>query len=305
MKAKRLNEENRLGQDASTTPLQSSVLEHRSARLRTDIPLSVVLGGGGVRGLAHLGVLEGLCERGFQISEMVGTSVGALILTYYAAVGLDVPTLKELGLTMSSRHLLTWALLRRAPGLVQKRWKHFAGSIPDYLERLSKASIDSLHHGVERIGLVSFDTVGQEEILFHNYQRELLLEDALRGAVAIPMIFPPRKCFAGKRELHLIDGGITNRLPVDQLFKPPFQPRQILAVDISNRPEHQAENLKKINRLRRKHPTIPIEVVCPDTLGKATIVYRTKGLQELIDSGKSVLESLLDAQPAAFPKRKR
>ncbi len=268
--------------------------------LRKDLPLSVVLGGGGVRGLAHLGVLEVLSEQGFQLAEIVGTSVGALILTYYAAVGLDVPTMRKLGLGMSSRHLLGWAFLRRFSPPIQHRFRRLAGIIPEYLDRLSNLPGDRLFHGVERIGLVAYDLEHREEIVFHNLQQELLLNDALRGAVAIPGIFPPRECLAGSRKLRLIDGGVTNKLPVDKLFSEPFQPAQILVVDISNRIEHRQENSLKINQLQAQFPQIPIVTVTPDTLGKATVLYRTNGLESLIESGKIVTQRLLKETGSLF-----
>ena len=59
-------------------------------RLRRDRPISLVLGAGGVRGLAHVGVLQVLSDRGFHVTEMTGTSVGALIIAFYAAVGAGV-----------------------------------------------------------------------------------------------------------------------------------------------------------------------------------------------------------------------
>jgi len=120
--------------------------------------------------MAHVGVLEVLVARGFQISEMVGASVGALILAFYAAVGLDVPTLKDFGINLTSRHLLAWAWLRRAPASVRQRFLHRAGSIPEALERLAEASGDPLHHGVQRIGLVAYDLIAREEVFFHNLQ---------------------------------------------------------------------------------------------------------------------------------------
>jgi predicted acylesterase/phospholipase RssA len=88
-------------------------------RLNKDKPLSIVLGGGGVRGMAHVGLLESLIERDFRIAEMVGTSVGALIISFYAAVGLSLSEMRELGLNLTSRQLLAWAWLRRAPRWVQ------------------------------------------------------------------------------------------------------------------------------------------------------------------------------------------
>ena len=72
-------------------------------------PLSLALGAGGVRGFAHIGVLEALAEQGFSVSEIVGSSAGAIIAAFYAAVGLSLPELREFGLNLTSQHLFAWA----------------------------------------------------------------------------------------------------------------------------------------------------------------------------------------------------
>src|SRR5690349_18478505 len=126
-------------------------VEQCGVALRRDLPVSLALGAGGVRGLAHVGVLEALGDAGFAVNEMVGTSVGALILAFYAGVGMDVETLRSTGLGLTSRHLLAWAWLRRAPEGVRRRFAWRAGPIPGCLDQLAGASWDRLHHGVERI----------------------------------------------------------------------------------------------------------------------------------------------------------
>ena len=260
------------------------------SQLDARLPLSLALGAGGVRGMAHVGVLEVLVARGFQISEMVGASVGALILAFYAAVGLDVPTLKDFGINLTSRHLLAWAWLRRAPASVRQRFLHRAGIIPEALERLAEASSEPLHHGVQRIGLVAYDLIAREEVFFHNLQENFPLADATRGAVAIPRVYPPRDCIIGEQRMRLIDGGVTNLLPIDYLFTPPFRPQQILAVDVSNRAQQRQINLAKVQALSRAHPCTPVAVLQPDTLGHATLIYRREELQSLIDSGSRAAE---------------
>ena len=51
--------------------------------------ISLVLGSGGARGLAHIGVIRVLEERGYKITSIAGCSVGALIGGIYAAGKLD------------------------------------------------------------------------------------------------------------------------------------------------------------------------------------------------------------------------
>ena len=52
--------------------------------------VSLVLGSGGARGLAHIGVIQVLEEKGFDIRSISGSSMGALIGGIYAAGKLDV-----------------------------------------------------------------------------------------------------------------------------------------------------------------------------------------------------------------------
>ena len=51
--------------------------------------VALVLGGGGARGYAHIGVIEVLQERGYEIIAVAGTSMGALIGGLHAAGTLD------------------------------------------------------------------------------------------------------------------------------------------------------------------------------------------------------------------------
>ena len=265
--------------------------EQTLARLDPRRPLSLALGAGGVRGMAHVGVLEALVARGFHVTEIVGASVGALILAFYAGVGMDVETLRAFGINLTSRHLLAWAWLRRAPDALRRRFQHRAGIIPESLERLAAASGGRLHHGVERIGVVAYDLIAREEVFFHNLQADFALDDATRGAVAIPRVYPPRDCTLGGRRLRLIDGGVTNLLTVDYLFAPPFRPQQVLAVDVSSRARQRRANLAKVEALGRAYPDIPVAVLQPDTLGRATLIYRRAELQALIDSGRRAADA--------------
>jgi NTE family protein len=272
------------------------VESHVGEGLDRSRPLSLVLGAGGVRGMAHVGVLEVLRERGFRPTEIVGTSVGGLILAFYAAVGLDEVELRALGTALSSRQLLVWALSRRLPEPLASRVSRGAGIVPGSLDRLGRASWETLHHGVERIGLVAFDLFARREMLFHSARPSIPLEDATRGAAAIPGIFPPRRCRLDGRTAALVDGGVTNHLPVDTLFAGPFRPEQVLAVDVSSTERQRALNLAKLEALRRRYPHVPIHVVKPATIGYATVLYRSAVGPELVDSGRRAAAAALGSE---------
>lgn len=247
-----------------------------------------------MRGFAHIGVLEALVERGFTISEIVGSSAGAIIGAFYAAVGLSLPELRAFGLNLTSRHLLRWALLRRLPARVRQRYAHLAGIIPGHLERLANTAGRELQHGVERLGIVCYDVKQREEVFFHNLQDDFPLEEAARGSAAIPGFFPSRRCVIAEREYRLVDGGVINKLPVDKLFVPPFRPAQILAVDVSNVQPIRDANRARIEALRQRHPNVPIVILTPDLLGKSTILYRQPELLEIVEAGKRSVEKNLE-----------
>lgn len=239
-------------------------------------------------------MLEALAERGFQIHEIVGSSAGAIIAAFYAAVGLSLPELREFGLNLTSQHLFAWALLRRLPASLRQKYGHLAGIIPGHLARLGQISGRTLQHGVSHLGIVCYDVKRREEAFFHNLQEGFPLEEAARGSASIPGFFPTRRCVVAGREYRLTDGGVINKLPVDHLFAPPFQPAQVLAVDVSNVEPLRAANRAKVETLRQHHPTIPLALVTPDLLGKGTIIYRQEELQEIIEAGRQSILRLFD-----------
>lgn len=251
---------------------------------RPDLPLSVVLGAGGVRGLAHVAVLQTLLAAGFQIPEITGTSIGAIVAGFYGAVGLDLDSIRQAGLGLQSRHLMAWAALRRLPAGVRTRWQTLAGVIPKHMEYLAQGSFDRMHHGLTRIGLVSFDRLSGRRVVCHNEAPVLRLEDAVRGAAAVPGLFPPWRCSNGGREYCLVDEG---GLPVEVIFDPPFAPVQVLAVDISANPQQRQRHLDRIQSLRDRFPRVPIDCLCLDTIAGASVVYRSSYAELLLEIGRA------------------
>jgi predicted acylesterase/phospholipase RssA len=261
------------------------------------LPVSVVLGGGGIRGLAHLGAIEALSDSGYRIEEMIGTSVGGLVTAFYAVVGLDVPAMRSAGLAVRSSHLLVWALHRRAPAWIQRRWRAGTGVIPEYLDQLTAASFGHLHHGVRRVGILARDVASGRDIVCHSDDPIVSVADIVRGSVAIPGLFPPRRCITADGELLLADG--ARILPVDALFRPPFEPRQLLVVDICTGRAEREAHTREIDRLRTMHPAIPIAVVRPELLVKATVIYRRRELSALVESGRRAAREVIPSVAAS------
>lgn len=67
-------------------------------------PFSLVLSGGGLKGLAHIGVLRALEERGLSPEMVVGSSMGSLIAAAWAA-GMPIKEMTERGLGVRRRDI--------------------------------------------------------------------------------------------------------------------------------------------------------------------------------------------------------
>lgn len=179
--------------------------------------LGVALGGGGVRGLAHIGVLELLDELGLKPSILAGTSMGAIIGALYAS-----------GMTgREIRSFVDQHLVSRGEGLRDKirkgvallRWVHphvsdlrHGGLInPDHFLRhllggITKPTFEDLE--IPLVVVATDFWTGEEVVL---QSGELL--PAVRASIAIPGVFPP--LCRGDRVL--VDGGLVNAVPYSRL----------------------------------------------------------------------------------------
>jgi NTE family protein len=159
--------------------------------------VSLVLGAGGARGLAHIGAIEVLEEHGFRIVASAGTSMGALVAGVHAAGKLAeyrdwVCTLQRGDVL----RLLDFAFGH--PGLI--KGERIVGALRELVgDRL----IEDLP---VRFTAVATDLAAQREIWINRGP----LFDAVRASIAIPMIFTPH--LLGGREL--VDGGLLAPVPI-------------------------------------------------------------------------------------------
>ncbi len=159
--------------------------------------ISLVLGSGGARGYAHIGVIEELLKSGYEIKSISGSSIGAMIGALYACGKLDL--FKEWVLSLDFLDVVKLVDFSFAKtGLIQgdKVFQIIEEMIGDVL-------IEDLPIAFTA---VATDIMAQKEIWI---QKGSLL-DAVRASVAIPTALTPKKI--GGRSL--IDGGVLNPLPI-------------------------------------------------------------------------------------------
>ena len=176
--------------------------------------ISLVLGSGGARGMAHIGVIRCLQEQGYTIRYISGSSIGALVGGIYAAGKLDeyANWVLELDRTDILR-LLDWSF---SHGALFKGDK-----IIEVLEKLiGKCNIEELPIGFTA---VATDLDGEREVWFNSGS----LFDAIRASIAVPMVFEPVR-HMGRL---LVDGGLVNPIPIAPVLN--IQSDLIFAVDLN------------------------------------------------------------------------
>jgi predicted acylesterase/phospholipase RssA len=209
--------------------------------------VGIVLSGGGLRGAAHLGVLRRLLRHQIPIDVMVGVSAGAIIAAYYAAVGLTVHDMIDEAPTFRGRHLVMHAVTLRAHAALKPYLRRFCGVIPDRLAQLESASFDRLHHGIERLGIVCHDLVGNRPRYFSTANHlGLRLVDVARASAAMPGVFPPTTVTIGSQTVRLADGGISDSLPIAFARSPVLAATHVIVSDcrsIASAPPESSESL--------------------------------------------------------------
>lgn len=159
--------------------------------------VALVLGSGGARGYAHIGVIDELEARGYQVVAIAGCSMGALVGGVYAAGQLQ-------GYRDWVCRLDYFDVLR----LVDVTWSPMgamrANKVMGKLERLiGDTRIEDLAIPVTT---VATDLTRQREVWF---QSGSLLE-AIRASIAVPGVITP----VHRGEQVLVDGGLLNPLPI-------------------------------------------------------------------------------------------
>ncbi len=177
--------------------------------------VALVLGGGGTKGFAHVGVIKALEEGGIKPDIIVGTSVGSLVGSLYAS-GITPNRLEHLALTTADNELLdfTWSNQGFIEGIKLKKFINtnvMGQSIEDF--PISFAAI-----AAERDSLTkTVFTTGNAGL-------------AVQASCSVPNVFiSPR--IPEKIGKKYIDGGVVSLVPVDSAFD--LGADIVIAVDVT------------------------------------------------------------------------
>ncbi len=182
------------------------------------IEVGLVLGGGGARGYAHIGVLKALEERDIKPVAIAGCSMGGIVGAMYCS-GRTANDMLERAHDFKFTELIdrgdSEGLMRTTR--LEKRMRE---KLPATFEELTiplKVTACDIQEGVQ----VVFDSGD--------------LPAAVRATISLPGVFPPAR--VGDRIL--LDGGLVNNLPVDIIRAMTHRP--VIAVDVGAPPDRKLD----------------------------------------------------------------
>ena len=177
--------------------------------------VALVLGGGGAKGFAHVGVIKALEQNGITPTIVVGTSVGSLVGSLYAS-GINPNRLEQLALTTADNELLDFTL--SSQGFIEGiKLKNFINT------NVKKQPIENFP--------ITFAAIAAErssltKAVFTTGDAGL----AVQASCSVPNVFIspriPEK--VGKK---YIDGGVVSLVPVDSAFE--LGADIVIAVDVT------------------------------------------------------------------------
>lgn len=241
-------------------------MKEKQERSHIKPKVGLALSGGGLRGLAHVGVLKALADNDIPIDFIAGSSAGSIVAALHGcgyrpeemltiAKSLSVGDFIKIKLPLS-------AMIKQGKKLIFGRRRNLAPKFPagiikanrieKYFSRFwqSRTVRDTtIPVALTAVDLYSADTVffltphpGMREILNARYYYNTGLGEAVRASISIPGIFTPVKY----RGMMLVDGAVKNNLPTDILRH--MGAERILAVDLgyAGEPDYEIKNISDV-----------------------------------------------------------
>ncbi|WKK78794.2 patatin-like phospholipase family protein [Marivirga arenosa] len=176
--------------------------------------VALVLGSGGARGVAHIGVIEALEENGFEISAIAGSSMGAVIGGLYAAGKMQeykdwVTHFDKIDVFKLLDFTLSWQGIVRG----EKVFKEMRRLLGEFKIEDFEIPFTAVASNIRT----------QKEVLYN----EGNLMDALRASCAIPTVLTP--VYHNNEEI--VDGGVLNPIPLNRVER--VDGDILIAVDVN------------------------------------------------------------------------
>ena len=280
--------------ESISTQEATSKLDQRfkHAQQREKPVVALVLGSGGARGYAHIGVIQVLEKKGIHPDFIVGTSAGSIVGSLYAS-GMSASKLRNVALDMKVADVSEFKIGLKG---------FFDGEkVEDYVNEQVK------HQSLEKLKIPMYVVAtelktGKKTIFNHGNTGQ-----AVRASVSIPSMFVPT--VIGGEEY--VDGGLVSPVPVN--IARDLGADIIIAVNILAQPAYtETSNIWGLfnqninimqNRLAEEEMKNADIVIQPDLREKAHI-FDVKGRQDTIQAGIDATQQRLPVIEAVMMQKK-
>lgn len=256
---------------------------HKGARRPT---VALALGGGGLRGFAHVGVLQALEEAGLRPDIVVGTSAGSVVGAAYAS-GMPVEKIREAALAIKVSSLLdfTW----QSGGFI--RGDKLAGWADTLIG--SNGSDKHVEDFPIRFAAVATDLQSAQPLLLTQGPAGRVIQ----ASSAVPGMQVPVAYEAG----HLIDGGVTSLVPVR--FARAMGADVVIAVDIYCR-SPRAATMNVLGVLGQVMQTQSCLIAAPELAEADVVIAPTVAVPDMADrpSQEQAIQAGYQATRAALAR---
>ncbi len=189
--------------------------------------VGLVLGAGGSRGFAHVGVLKAFEEAGIEVDVIVGVSSGAVVAALHAG-GMRAAELEANALAIEDNDLLDFTLF--GPGVIE------GGRLQAYInDMLHNRPIEALQ---KPFAVIAAERETSRMMIFNRGNTGL----AVRASASVPKLFWPVLI----RGTEYVDGGVANRVPASVARQ--MGADIVIAVDVSWRGSSEAQQADVVIR---------------------------------------------------------
>jgi NTE family protein len=198
--------------------------------------IALVLSSGGARGIAHIGAIDVLEENGYEITSIVGCSMGSLVGGMYASG--NYQQFKEWIFSLTKKKMLKLSDADINTSYVVKGnllMKEMKNLMPDCLIEECKIPFAA----------VATDVRNEKEVLFKSGS----LYDAIRASISIPIFFKPVQ----NEDMLLMDGALVNPFPLNHVIMNGAD--KIVAVNVTAKSNNEfIPQLQRTGKLEDAYP---------------------------------------------------
>lgn len=277
----------------------------------------IALSGGGAKGAAHVGVLLALAEENLFPTSIAGTSSGSIVAGLYS-IGIKPFEMKKIiyNLSKNGANLLDPSykeIINAGLSLLTSKEIYLSGLMKgNKLERFINNYTKNKKIEDVKIPIIipTVDLNSGKTIVFTNvkglpnlnkviWENDIKLSKAIRASSSVPGIFEP----IFMRKYCLVDGGLTDVLPVDLLIE--SGEKNVIAVDISEEYE-KPDNTNLLETMmhsfyimrdrmqesKKQNQKLTIKPILPDSAGLLTFKTMTKCMEAGYEATKRMIPEI-------------